>query len=426
MIVKSESEGEKVVSFQSRTLVTTVICLLVGACSNGIAQDDVATKNPERGIKFVKELKADHWAYELHRITITGKVTDHDHQPIRGATLILGLSDPNRFAGKDDTGKEYVFDGEIARTQSDETGVYQFGDVLVPMRKGMRVGRGNPLHAPLQVCAFAAGKGVAWRPAFQYRPTTKQKTLKDEENVRFADELIQFDLTLHDAIALHGKVVTRQGKPIVDAIVRLGQVNDVRDAYDKKPIQSRYSSSDDGRLRPAILPKRFLETRSGEDGSYSFSNVPQNSSIDLSITHPDLPSHARITVNTLGLDIATQPARVREPKNRVGLDGLFDIELQAIRTVTVRAIADDTKEPLPGVRFEAMPSVREIYARDSIAISDDQGVAKIKLLPGQIALKVLPDSWSGIQQNYTSHQSRRACERIKQSTFYYPLQEKFG
>ncbi|WP_339731669.1 redoxin domain-containing protein [uncultured Gimesia sp.] len=328
------------------------------------------------------------YGQELHRVSITGIARNAAGDPIKDADIYVASS-ARMTPGN--------FERLRGHTKSDEFGFFEVQDIqLLVVRQ-----RANPIPKPVEgkftVFGTKEGYGFTWHPSRLYRPDTRpQGTENGDKNEQvtarafYLNEPIVVDLIFERDAKLKGRITDKQGKPLANAKVQVGLIDNLRVRNQWGTWSCRFLGNenhpvDDSGFFDSILslPTEFRETRTDKNGFYEFTQLRRDTSylanIDPGPTFD--PWHFRL---------ATAPEnKVRRGIIAVGYDGEFNREFEMPRNVTVQVVQEKTEQPISNVQITALP-VGQIRRAGIQARSDSQGNARLQLLPGEYKLIAEP------------------------------------
>lgn len=325
---------------------------------------------------------------ELHRVTIKGIARTTAGEPVKDADIYVA-SYTSRMPGN--------FERLRGRTKSDASGRFELKDIqLLVIRQ-----RANPLPKPVEGGFIIFGTkdkyGFTWHPTRMYRPYQRPTGIdKGDRNEQitarafYQSEPITVDLMFEPAAKLRGRITDDLGRPLGNAKVQLGLIDNHRIPNSWGSWSCRFLGNDNHPVDTPIrfdavrsLPIKFRETQTDSQGYYEFHHLRRDTSYLASID-PGLEYDPwQLALET------TNPAGKSRRTVKVGYDGKLDHEFIAPRNVTVHVVQNKTNQPIANVLITAHHS-RKIRRGGIQARSDSQGNAKLRLVPGEYALKAEP------------------------------------
>ncbi len=320
---------------------------------------------------------------ETRPISISGKASDSDGKPVRGATIYL-MSLNARVSGVGPLSQDTV----VATTTSDEQGRYSFRESRLPV---IRSQAARPLSASFQIFGTAPGYGLTWQrmrlfsdePRPPTRPNSKPRPPEEDERA-YLQEVIPIDLTFRPAAKVQGRVVDEAGKPLGQVKVSLegGLALDVAGA----PMG--YSHTVWGYMH--ALPESVRTAVTDPEGRFHLDGAPPDAVLRLQVEHPRYAA--------MSLHAATMQGTVPEGKEDIFqraqkrwrfVTGDLALTFAASRQLTLQTVYGDTGQPLAG----ALVHVNRINEPTSVWTSersDAEGKVQFRLPPGEYRADATP------------------------------------
>ena len=343
--------------------------LLIGLAWQQVRSQTNPPKEPPRANSRAPQSPArpapdpDRPAIDTHPIALTGRAFDPDGNLLAGAKVYLAsrTADAKR----------------VAKTSTDANGRYEFRDVPLPIERADTVDGRD--HGTFQVFGEAKGFGFAFRPVKTFyslpRPANfvEGPDRRDPPGFYEATDLIALDLNFPPAARLAGTIVDDRGKPLpgvrleIRAGLSLIDVDDVRPGWSLEVLNEVDSA-------PASMKVRTTDAL----GRFEFEDMPVDCRFWIH-THADgYPSRSFFATTTRD----PVPDHERSPV----LHGDIKLTLATPLIIPVKVIFADTREPVPRVSMAASGNNVRTWQ-----VSDDRGVAALKLPKGRYGMECWPD-----------------------------------
>jgi RNA polymerase sigma factor (sigma-70 family) len=308
----------------------------------------------------------------IETISVAGRAVDPSGRPVAGAMIYVVDANRRRAFGADDV---------LAKATTDRDGRYIARDVELPVWKPAP----GPIPAPdeglFQVAGTAVGFGFTWHPTARFRPGREEAPAAGEPDVFHRGEPISVDLSFGPPAVLRGKVTDDRGRPLANARVQVGLVDDGRREGGKtwrcRRVDPTGSAPDD-RLEfdgIHVLPEGMLSTRTGPDGGYRIDGLPRET-VFLARIDPGPEFDASMET------IATTAGPVKDAR-ALGPDAVLDARLEAPREARVKVILGDTQQPARDVTVRARDKDQRMMIRaGGVAMTDADGWATLRLRAG--------------------------------------------
>lgn len=311
-------------------------------------------------------------------ITVRGQAKDRDGRPIVGATVYVAVA--NEFG-------KFGYDAILGEDVTDEQGRYEISTASLPVR--MFPPNLEVVEGKFQVFGFAAGFGLTWHATRAYRPRPRHAggAKPDMERAYYEGDPIVNDLIFGPEAVIAGRVTDDLGRPLADAKVQLGVVDDLRRPDGK--MWRLELLPDDGDAprdvdrvfnRVTSLPEFFLATRSDADGRFRIGGLPFNAQFLAQAMYRSDHRPATATIATT--------ARAVQGAVSIGDGDEWNPVLTAPRAVFVQCLYADTGEPADHVTLHARG--RQIQMAGGAAVTDGNGQAVLELTPDEYRLDVEP------------------------------------
>jgi protocatechuate 3,4-dioxygenase beta subunit len=249
--------------------------------------------------------------------SLKGKVVSADGKPVAGAIVEIR----SNAVGMEKPG-DYLTDRDdlLAKTTSDDKGVFAFKDVTLP-----RIAARAALAREYLWYAIArAGEhGLTWRRLNLQAPSE------------------EITLTLHAAATIRGRITDAAGKPLAGAQVRVTGISLLQQSTPPVPSLNLYRS------------QMGLSAVSGADGRVSIAGLPREARIDVQVSQE---RHVLEGVMVATTD-RSQPAIVHRFADRSGQVrtrqmpvhlGEFTLALRPGHRLKGQVVHEDTGKPVAG------------------------------------------------------------------------------
>jgi beta-lactamase regulating signal transducer with metallopeptidase domain len=296
-----------------------------------------------------------------HPISLTGRASDINDQPVAGARvyLISQRADYKR----------------VAETTTNAEGRYEFRDVRLPIeRADTRIGRDE---GAFQVFGQAKGFGFAWRPLKWYFPLPKPANItyefdpQDPPSRYEANDKIVLDLRFPRAGHLSGSIVDDRGNPVAGA--RL----EIRNCESLVAVDNVIRATLDSLNERDSVPSSLKIRTTDADGRFDFTDLPPDCLFRIDVRAKNFPRRWVQAATTEG----PQPAR----DGSSVLTGELTLTLVTPLDISIQMVFGDTLEPAPNVLVQA-------YDGDvnTLETTDRQGRVTLRLPPGKYRMEYLP------------------------------------
>ncbi|HEY1599868.1 MAG TPA: M56 family metallopeptidase [Pirellulales bacterium] len=294
-----------------------------------------------------------------HAITIAGRATDVDGDPVAGATIHLVSFSIG------------VGPGSLGIVKTDALGRYEFRDAKLPL------GGGEPPQGVFQVYANAPGHGLAWQGERYFRPVNRpQANDKDrpshQDATVYADDKLFADLSFGAEATMRGRLVDESDKPIHGAKVHVLQCRRLTD--DDKPAMRR------DRYLVALVDGPSAMTDS--DGRFVMPGLTKETAATITLSHPDFAEH----IYSVAL---TDKSNVKGDDGRPMIVGDVNLRLDRGRKLSLQLLYGDTATPASGVSVTASRQEKEYVSASGK--TDDHGAVSLILPSGKYELTIKPD-----------------------------------
>ncbi len=297
-------------------------------------------------------------------ITVRGRGTDSQGQPVAGATIYLVSTN-----GKD---------ALLGTTTTDRDGSYIFRDARLPVSR-WGAEPDSPLQGTFQVYGTAQGHGFAWHGMRGYQPRRRPDDwgkMVGGETTLFGGDPKVMDLRFPPAAGLTGSVVDANGRPVAGVKITIGGC----DFLDTTGKESHPNYREFWSVQNA--PAAITTTTTGPDGRFRLEGLPREVGFRIYVEHPEyawMDLYAATTDRpTTAFDYPRQSMSggVRPPV----ATGEIAINLRATRRIAVRTVFDDSGGPAPRVKVSAGS---DTGGASAYGISDAEGRLELRLPPGR-------------------------------------------
>ncbi|HEX7449821.1 MAG TPA: hypothetical protein VF306_19840, partial [Pirellulales bacterium] len=311
-------------------------------------------------------------------ITVRGQAKDREGRAIVGATVYLAMA--NNFG-------KFGYDAVMGQDVTDEQGRYEISTASLPVR--MFPPTPEVVEGKFQVFGTAAGYGLTWHGAraFRPRPRPAEGGEPDVDRAYYEGEPIVNDLVFGPEAVVAGRVTDDLGRPLADAKIQLGVIDDLRRPEAKMYRLELLPDSDAAPRdadrvfdRVSSLPEFFLSTRTDAGGRYRIGGLPRQAIFAAQATYR--PNH-----DAENTTIATHSSPVQGALT-IGDGDEWNPVLAAPRTVFVQCFYADTGEPADRVTLCAQGSSFQMAGLGDV--TDGNGQAVLELTPGAYQLAVEP------------------------------------
>ena len=305
-------------------------------------------------------------------ITIVGYAKNSDGKPIAGAKIYVA--------------SHGEFHKLLKTTTTDKDGKYAFRDLHLPIE--VADGDSSLSGGSFEVYGTADGYAFAWRSQKGFYPDLGGNTIMNGKSPDgpghfVGEETIRLHLTFSRPAPLTGTIVDENGNPISNAKVHLfncwkapnEEFSDSRMA--QFDMSSLYSSD--------YCPPEVSTVRTNAKGEFAFSNAPPECRYRISVKPPGFASR---------MMYATTES---EPKPDVDKRRTFFSKGTKLERNGMRLAFDSPREvqielvglakPEHGDGAFVNPHNRDAGAS---AVSNKQGIASMKLPPGEYKVSILP------------------------------------
>lgn len=351
--------------FLSVGLMCCLICFPSHFAQSAAAQEPSKDERPAAvilGRTEVKEVPAD---IPTHTITIKGRALDPDGHPISGASIYLA--------------SHKAFHRLLANVKTDAQGNYIIRDLKLPIEKYERDHKFDA--GRFEIYGTANGYAFSWRTARFYYPNLRQplnmmNKYPDEPHHFVGDEPIQLDLNFKRPVPLSGTIEDENGNPIANSKVHLwncwyAPTEEFDDSamLNDGSMDSLYSSD--------YCSEEISTVLTDQNGHFSFPHTPPECRFRIDIQPPGFARRMMFATTE-----KPRPALLGEREyERDGMKLTFDNP----REVEVQLI--ELKDPAHA------KGAYVGFGNDRASgwgISDVQGVARLKIPPGDYAINILP------------------------------------
>ncbi len=308
-----------------------------------------------------------------HPIKIVGQAKDVDGNPISGATIYVA--------------SHKGFHKLLKTTTTDENGKYAFGDLKLPTKKAD--GASSLGSGRFEIYGSAENYAFAWRSQKSYHLDLGGNTIIDRESPdppgHFeGNDPIRLDLTFQRPAPLSGTIVDQDGNPIADTKVHLfncwyaptEELSDV--AMAQFGTSSLYSKN--------YCPPKISTVRTNDKGEFKFANAPPECRYRISIKPPGFASRMIIaTTESNSKAYLDDSRRTFFSKDRSLEANGMRLVFQSPREIQIQL----TGLAKPEYGYGAHVNPHNLNAGAS-GISNENGIAKMKLPPGEYKVAILP------------------------------------
>lgn len=318
-------------------------------------------------------------ALETRPLSVSGKVSDKDGKPIKGATIYLLALNGGVFSIGPRGQVEHGQNELVATATTDEQGRYTFRETKLPVVPNQA---DRPMMAIFQVLGTASGYALSWdsrkfsdeaRPAV---PPGVEANPASQDNVAYLNEVVPIDLTFHPATQIQGRIVDEAGKPMQQVKVNILRVVSLTDHQPRTPSVGRAAGE------TTLLPESVRAVFSNKDGRFQLKDIPADA---MAILLVEYPNYAPVYVNASSVQepIPESKQQYFEEKRKLWrfTTGDLSLTLAASRKVTLRAVSSDAK-PVANVQIfiNRIKQPPNIFASGQ---TDNEGHLTFSLPPGE-------------------------------------------
>jgi RNA polymerase sigma factor (sigma-70 family) len=297
-------------------------------------------------------------------ITVPGRAMDAEGKPVAGAVIVLRSTNG--------------IDAALGQTTTDREGRFAFRNVRLPVR---RPREDADLLGTFQVYGTATGYGFAWHGMRSYSPTPRPADIPATAGkpMSYAGEDLTTDLTFRTPVALRGRIVDADDRPVAEVEVELRSA-DYLDLQGRQPHKNfrEFWCMDQ-------LPLQCRAARTDSDGRFRIDGLPQGTFYWLGTRHPDyagLTMFASTDAETVSL-----PIYPGNNSHEVAANPL-ELTLSATRRLVARIVYATSGKPARGTRVGANSLNRKEVGAFGVAGAD--GTIVLKLPPDEYRLTLDP------------------------------------
>ncbi|QDT11354.1 carboxypeptidase regulatory-like domain-containing protein [Planctomycetes bacterium K23_9] len=269
---------------------------------------------------------------------LSGQVVDSAGTPVPDAVVVLRESSTQRISADNtlvtiESRNDHIVKDVFARTRTDQEGRYEFRQAAAPMMTKQHQTRWQRWN--WWVAAASSDGDFGWKHI--------KKAYNGHEEITK-----QIDVELRRSVPIEGTLLSTDGQPVADALVRLGTLDQLN------PVQNLLPSDDYFDANASSLQ---LSQRTDANGKFRFPSTPDQLAFNVSVSHPvHTFGYYRLTNNPQISPVLSDDSASVQPSTAPLVRS--PCTLSALEQIIVRGrVVDESGQPIAGAHVQKQSTV---------------------------------------------------------------------